>query len=1714
MTTSRFRAELILPPLHQAALQQLHYAGRVSEDFALRVSFVSMSAPKTLMAQPPERGFLKLEGDCTEPLAFSLVLQSITLVKPLKNQNYLYEAYLKSPLLLLQGVEQSMLVNDYNPELLIQSLLTEGVDAASTPPYSMQNIKMDVDPHAHSILPWIIAYRESRYDFLKRVAHAHGMSFFHSVRTPASMLAVTRRLLDVSKPIALHQGGFDAHDFSLEPILTQSRTVSCGGLPDEVLVTGYRYQSSEPDIQAQLSLHPLDQEDSKNSIAMRYHARFDALHLQTAEHLVSDYQQAFHARREILQGRGQGISIAGDSLTAPHLRVNTLVHSAAWSLQCDPFEPSRVAHSALVMEILALEGQYRDVPRFGHLAGVLAGGTVLSQRGETTLGQNILDTEGHYQLNMPFFFRRRGRGTLRGIRRVHRFHSEDHQMHVPLPAGSEVTLLFHNDNPDWPLLAGATHHHGYIANTHQKTSQNLYWRDHQGHQLAFINEGKFDPLNSTGRATATLLHNPAYNPWGDSAFFRMGDATHEEKQHTGDQALPGFFALTEGSFFSHHDGGHVQLLGNLQSLPMLQPAYRFFAQKSLLRGSHHHLETLHVQDHHRTQSVSEAVLDQRQNHDSIREVLQAKRHRIVHEADMHAVYHLNRYHQLSGDQYQALHQAFTRTLKTPLYQVNHSGQTREILHQDTHQLQAKHLRNRRHAQSMKIQTQSQQQNIQILKQHIHTLSQQADTHVQVDGSALHSADRYQDVAGTRVHSGPLLVHAGLNMASHKAPQKGPHWFALQYRDLQNQVIEGIGVKMIFEDGQEVLQTQGTQGIYVAGVSSLQAKQVMVGHAQDLEIQIQRLQQQLKLTFHRILDITAHAKSQNTLQTPLAHESNQALMASRDLPALRGVLRALVRAPITQRHLQDFTHALTQIAPEEVEVLIRKLNAWSTEPVIFAMLLHVGPHALGLASDTSASMTMQKAYTLFIHLAHLQSQECLTATFENLPVNEHHIRMQAPDNTLTAPDTTSFNHLINPLPLAPQQPDLLQITLCDQTQTSQASPPVLKKLLDSFVITATIDAQRTQILTLKQQQGVLSFDAMRTTQIQLELSSPLFEGQSVYIIGQDSKPCSIAENHLMLDRQTWLQKTPQIDTQGRKQYAFSFTILPPAQLINFRQDAGGSSLTGQETLTYNALKSYFTEDADSLMHPSSDPVLDPEILEFYHAMGHNITFFIHGYNVPFGSFSPSYLPDPREALELQSPALMTYQYQKLMIPDPEHVSGLYRNSALMQAWYPDQYQPSQVTHLNGHGAHGWLLSMEHNLNQAAGFDGKDYLNYTRIVGIAWQGNPTSSLDYMAALPLSQYPARRLAQLIQQLKQAGLCVNLMAHSLGNAVLMNTLEDLSASKTSVDHVFLWEAAIPNTSFNPVPIKGLPMILQNQTLNYGYSYPHAHQAADKITVLYSDEDTILGDIPPSDSSLDIIADTGEDPAAGAEMVGVTAAMAVINQGLSPLEKLQGRFVSIYHLSNLLVYPVSFFAQAVFADLESYFERWARFYKTWQIPGSPPQPLNPELLAQRAMIKTQYPALFAGVRDIFNFEDDDKGHVNSSYQQVLGTQISAREEHLTLGLILYLKANAWEAEQLHAECVATLIVTALLTPQASPVAALGYGGVEQVTAMQLQRTDQLFQTAQQDKKGNDLCFDHSAMKVPDEKMRKDVYQRQLMHQPGLGFTAFGLWPNVGKPLT
>ncbi|MBK2277891.1 alpha/beta hydrolase, partial [Francisella philomiragia] len=265
---------------------------------------------------------------------------------------------------------------------------------------------------------------------------------------------------------------------------------------------------------------------------------------------------------------------------------------------------------------------------------------------------------------------------------------------------------------------------------------------------------------------------------------------------------------------------------------------------------------------------------------------------------------------------------------------------------------------------------------------------------------------------------------------------------------------------------------------------------------------------------------------------------------------------------------------------------------------------------------------------------------------------------------------------------------------------------------------------------------------------------------------------------------------------------------------------------------------------------------------------NITFAIHGYNVAVEDKINNKMRGYPQALEY-----MDSQYDitenKLMNDTPWYdVTGYFKGNihklsdqkASILPFDSDKESLEYNTdnENTAEGACKWNLQLEYSLNKAAGWDEKSLDDYNRIVQIAWQGNPKAPYDYSAAIAMSEFAGQKLAIIIDYLKQNGIKVNIMAHSLGNAVIMNTLKNVS---TPVDQALCWEPAIANDSLSNSNRNEAVQTISNtyekyengkleltpttQDYNVSYNYAAAASKADKFTIAYSNLDEMLGPIP-----------------------------------------------------------------------------------------------------------------------------------------------------------------------------------------------------------------------------------------------------------------------------
>jgi uncharacterized protein involved in type VI secretion and phage assembly len=263
--------------------------------------------------------------------------------------------------------------------------------------------------------------------------------------------------------------------------------------------------------------------------------------------------------------------------------------------------------------------------------------------------------------------------------------------------------------------------------------------------------------------------------------------------------------------------------------------------------------------------------------------------------------------------------------------------------------------------------------------------------------------------------------------------------------------------------------------------------------------------------------------------------------------------------------------------------------------------------------------------------------------------------------------------------------------------------------------------------------------------------------------------------------------------------------------------------------------------------NTKPLSDAQI-QYFKTQGNNAFIFVHGYNVESGAFGEqitniefSATPALAEGMEMGATGFVratTSNAPQTIARTQTQLAKLYpafQEALNVKAVLPDCLQEAGT--LNGTGAHNWLIHMEDDLNRATGqFDGSDYTKYQRIIGVCWHGQVGTAPLSDVTFPLSEQEAdnpmliQNFCHLLLQLHRAGITINLMAHSLGNRVVLNTLQTLGTKgyASVVDHVFMWEAAVANNALST---------------KEGAPYCNAASATKKITVLYNRADSVLKD-------------------------------------------------------------------------------------------------------------------------------------------------------------------------------------------------------------------------------------------------------------------------------
>ncbi len=258
-------------------------------------------------------------------------------------------------------------------------------------------------------------------------------------------------------------------------------------------------------------------------------------------------------------------------------------------------------------------------------------------------------------------------------------------------------------------------------------------------------------------------------------------------------------------------------------------------------------------------------------------------------------------------------------------------------------------------------------------------------------------------------------------------------------------------------------------------------------------------------------------------------------------------------------------------------------------------------------------------------------------------------------------------------------------------------------------------------------------------------------------------------------------------------------LPPPVMINLREEASDA-------------RDRLTDDQ----------------LAYCQRNGNNALIFIHGYNVEHGHWS-HFVKDAHTVIRDRGQGAVAAGDPQWW-PDPATVR---QDADALSRRFALDMDPDDI---NGTGAHNWAVYMEYELNRAAGFDGEDWIPYSRLIHISWPGD-TGATDFTQSELNAMAAGRRLVPLLQQLRDAGIAINLITHSLGARVALTALNILGTigHENLVDHLFLWEPAVADNALTDDPGRDV------HPLGMGV-FPAVYRTARQVVVLHSRGDGVLG--------------------------------------------------------------------------------------------------------------------------------------------------------------------------------------------------------------------------------------------------------------------------------
>jgi hypothetical protein len=490
----------------------------------------------------------------------------------------------------------------------------------------------------------------------------------------------------------------------------------------------------------------------------------------------------------------------------------------------------------------------------------------------------------------------------------------------------------------------------------------------------------------------------------------------------------------------------------------------------------------------------------------------------------------------------------------------------------------------------------------------------------------------------------------------------------------------------------------------------------------------------------------------------------------------------------------------------------------------------------------------------------------------------------------------------------------------------------------------------------------------------------------------------------------------------------------------------------------------------------DDLLTARQLNYFKANGNNALLFVHGYNVPHGDWGRFLKGEGRS----QNYHGNTRSFRRHPVWHPYKATVWQDADALSESLFT----PLEDDQLNGNGLHNWAVHMEYRLNRAAGFDGKDWMPYSRIINVSWPGD-TGSTDFMQAELNAMAAGRRLAPLLQQLHSAGIAINIITHSLGARVALTALNLLGSIgyRDLVDHLFLWQPAVADNALTNQASRDV------HPLGLGV-FPEAHGAARRIVVLHSKGDGILGPEEASDKDwwsrivrrVSPLATatwqiaTSEDPMDdalgylhGAYDKKWWTFPSFLDNGFGPaMEKLYAGYLPLTLEPGSVAHPQRSASSAASLQ-QTVADNWAR--------------LEQDAIAEaRALWQPCMECLRNGTRPPQYRLLVPLGHRAS---------ISPNLAQVYIRHLRKLALNGWR-------------------PERPPRPALGYVGFDEVAGDEASSTfdpfiaDMLDHGAFADVNQSRWLFSHSGMRIPSDEVFAEVYRKEIMENHLLANSRFG----------